>query len=66
MRADILIALTDDPNLCGGFCTWLTNGRREYLAGRYLAATWDVDELEAKKEEIVRGDLLKAQMGLAA
>lgn len=41
---------------------WLTKGRRKWLNGRYLSADWDVDELEAKKNEIVKGDKLKNRM----
>ena len=41
---------------------WLTKGQREWLNGRYLSATWDVGELEAREEEIVEGDKLKFRM----
>jgi NAD(P)-dependent dehydrogenase (short-subunit alcohol dehydrogenase family) len=54
--------LTDDPRLCGGWLTWLTKEKREWLSGRYLSINWDVEELEMKKEEIVRDDKLKFRM----
>ena len=54
--------LIDTPELCGGFLVWITKGQRSWLSGRYLSATWDVDELEARQEEIVRGDKLKMRM----
>jgi NAD(P)-dependent dehydrogenase (short-subunit alcohol dehydrogenase family) len=54
--------LLDDIGLCGGFLTWLTKDRREWLGGRYLNVGWDVDELEKKKDEIVREDKLKFRM----
>ncbi|KAI9738093.1 MAG: hypothetical protein M1818_005521 [Claussenomyces sp. TS43310] len=54
--------LVDTPDLCGGFIVWLTKGRRTWLNGRYLSATWDVDELEAMKDEIVEGNKLKVRM----
>lgn len=54
--------LQTDIGLPGGFCTWLTKEKREYLSGRYLSVHWDVDELEAKKDEIVNGDKLKFRM----
>jgi hypothetical protein len=41
---------------------WLTAGARTWLAGRYLAVTWDVEKLESMKEEIVSGDKLKVRM----
>ncbi|KAF2103945.1 NAD(P)-binding protein [Rhizodiscina lignyota] len=54
--------LGDDIGLCGGFLTWLTKERRDWLSGRYLRANWDVEELEKKKDEIVQGDKLKFRM----
>jgi len=54
--------LHTDIGLAGGFCTWLTKERREYLSGRYLSVHWDVEELEAKKDEIVKGDKLTFKM----
>ncbi|OAP65259.1 hypothetical protein AYL99_01231 [Fonsecaea erecta] len=56
--------LTEDIDLCGGWLTWLTRERREWLSGRYLAVTWDVDELEAMKDDIVREDKLKFRMAV--
>ena len=54
--------LNDDLSLCGGFLTWLTKERREWLNGRYLAVNWDVDELEKMKDEVTGKDLLKFRM----
>lgn len=54
--------MTEDPDLCGGWLTWLTRERREWLSGRYLSVLWDVDELEAMKDEIVSKDKLKFTM----
>ncbi|KAK3072449.1 hypothetical protein LTR53_006776 [Teratosphaeriaceae sp. CCFEE 6253] len=54
--------LVDDVGLCGGFLTWLTKERREWLSGRYLSVTWDVDELVARKDEIAQGDKLVFKM----
>lgn len=54
--------LTDDETLCGGFLTWLTSEKRPWLSGRYLSATWDVNELELKKDEIVNENKLVMRM----
>lgn len=54
-----IVDLTDDVNLCGAFCVWLSQERRMWLNGRLLSAKWDVDELMAEKERVVEGDLLK-------
>ncbi len=47
--------------LCGAFCVWITKQKEElqWLNGRFLSANWDVDELLAKKAEIVEKNLLK-------
>ena len=54
--------LHDSPGLCGAFLIWLVKEQREWLSGRYMSANWDVEELEAKKEEIIREDKLKFRM----
>ncbi|KAL1644978.1 hypothetical protein SLS58_004049 [Diplodia intermedia] len=56
--------LVDDPELCGHFLVWLTRvpGRFQWLNGRLVSATWDPDELLAKKDEIVAKDLLKFEV----
>ena len=56
------VALPDDPRLCGAFIVWLIKERRMWLSGRYLSSNWDVDELIAKKDEIVDNDKLKMRM----
>ena len=38
---------------------WLSREKRMWLNGRLVSATWDVDELVEKKDEIIAGDLLK-------
>ena len=52
----------DDVGLCGSFLLWLVKERREWLSGRYLSANWDVEELEAKRDIIVKKDQLKMRM----
>ncbi|KAF3904270.1 C-factor [Arthrobotrys entomopaga] len=54
--------LVDTPELAGDAMVWLGRERREWLSGRFVCVNWDVDELEAKKKEIVEGDLLKFRM----
>ncbi|KAL3457153.1 hypothetical protein BJX64DRAFT_25625 [Aspergillus heterothallicus] len=48
----------DTPELVGGVAVWLASGDRSFLSGRVLAANWDVEELEARKQEIVERNLL--------
>lgn len=52
----------DTPELAADTLVWLTKDRNEWLSGRLVVVTWDVDELEAKKEEIVKGDKLKVRL----
>lgn len=58
--------LVDHPELAGSMCVWLSRNScdQKWLGGRLLSANWDVDELVARKEEIVEKDLLKARMSL--
>lgn len=58
----ILDMLKDSVDLCGAFCTWLTKDDKSWLSGRLLCANWDVEELQARKEEIVEKDLLKLKL----
>ncbi|CAM1504641.1 Fc.00g022320.m01.CDS01 [Cosmosporella sp. VM-42] len=46
-------ALTETPKLAADTVVYLTEKRREWLAARYLSATWDMEELLSKKKEIV-------------
>ncbi len=55
-------ALPDSVDLCGSFIVWLVKEARPWLRGRYLSANWDVDELCAKQEEVVKNDKLKFKM----
>ena len=48
----------------GGFLVWLTSENRDWLKARYLSATWDVEELEGMKEDIVKEDKLKVRMAI--
>jgi NAD(P)-dependent dehydrogenase (short-subunit alcohol dehydrogenase family) len=50
--------LIDDPELAACFAVWLCSGKADWATGRYLSANWDVEELTALKDEILRDDLL--------
>lgn len=52
----------DSVHLCGAVLVWLVKEKREWLSGRYIDATWDVDELEGMKEDIVKNDKLKMRL----
>lgn len=58
MPQDMHAYLVDEPELAAGFAVWLCSGKADWAKGRYLSANWDVGELAALKDEIVRDDLL--------
>lgn len=41
---------------------FLTQEKREWLAGRYISCTWDMPQFLAKEAEIVEGDKLKVRL----
>lgn len=56
--------LVDDVAICGAWLVWLARQRKElqWLTGRLVSATWDTNELLARKEEILEKDLLKFEL----
>ncbi|KAI0818179.1 NAD(P)-binding protein [Xylaria sp. FL0064] len=54
----------EKPELTGDSMVWLAKERREWLSGRFVSVTWDMAELEQKREEIVSRDLLKLRLTL--
>ena len=61
---EFLPYLTDAVDLCGGFVVWLAKktDEMEWLNGRTVSATWDVDELLERKGSILSGNLLRWTM----
>lgn len=58
MPKDLHNLLSDSPDLVAGFIVWLSTGQADWAKGRYLSANWDVEELTALKDKILRDDLL--------
>ncbi|KAF2828058.1 oxidoreductase-like protein [Ophiobolus disseminans] len=56
--------LIDTPELAGDTLVWLSAERREWLGGRYVTAAWDMETLSGRKEDIIKGDLLKDRMAV--
>jgi NAD(P)-dependent dehydrogenase (short-subunit alcohol dehydrogenase family) len=61
---------SDTPELAGGYCLWMSTDKADFMIGRWgsydsvydlanVSVNWDVEELEAKKNEIESKDLLK-------
>ncbi|KAF5253103.1 hypothetical protein FANTH_1934 [Fusarium anthophilum] len=55
-------ALPHRPDIAGDTIAWLASERRHWLGGRYVSCPWDMEELIAKKDEIVKEDKLKLRM----
>ncbi|KAI9168045.1 Short chain dehydrogenase citE [Paramyrothecium foliicola] len=55
-------AVTETPKLAADTIVFLTEKRIEWLAARYISATWDMEEFLSKKEEIVSNDKLKVRL----
>jgi hypothetical protein len=67
MPKDLHQVLTDKPALAAGYAVWLTTPEADFLVGRYSSCGWDVNQLVAKKAEILKGGLLVAGVtGLTA
>lgn len=62
MPAEVHDQMTDTVRLPADTITFLTQQRQEWLAGRYVACSWDMPELLARKEEVVQGNKLKVRM----
>ncbi|KAK6437559.1 hypothetical protein LTR95_006243 [Oleoguttula sp. CCFEE 5521] len=54
--------LVDKPELAADSFVWLTAKRREWLAGRYVSVTWDMEEFEGMRGKVEEGDLLKVRL----
>nr|ANM86575.1 putative oxidoreductase [Cladonia uncialis subsp. uncialis]AUW31358.1 putative oxidoreductase [Cladonia uncialis subsp. uncialis] len=54
--------LSDKPELAADTMVFLTQEKRDWLAGRYLSCKWDMPEFLARQDEIVKGDKLKMRL----
>ena len=52
----------DTPELVGGTAVWLASEQAKFLSGKTISANWCVDELVARKEEIVKNGLLSIDL----
>jgi len=54
--------LKDTVELPAATILWLTRRNAEFLSGRYIQATWDLGEVLALKDEIIRDNLLVTKL----
>ncbi|KAI9810259.1 MAG: hypothetical protein M1827_006393 [Pycnora praestabilis] len=52
----------DTPELVGSTGVWLATEKAKFLSGKYISANWSVDDLMARKDEIISEG--KLSMGL--
>jgi hypothetical protein len=53
----------DTPALCAATILYLISGKADHLSGRYVASTWDLDEVERDwKEKIVSQEALVSKL----
>ncbi len=60
--ADLNTVFTESPELSGDRIVFLTRKKHDWLSGRYINCTWDMPQLFAKKDVIVKGDKLKVKL----
>jgi NAD(P)-dependent dehydrogenase (short-subunit alcohol dehydrogenase family) len=53
------VVLTDTPELAADTLVWLARERRDWLAGRFASVSWDMEELEQKKQDVLQRNLFK-------
>ncbi|KAI6880508.1 hypothetical protein KC360_g7209 [Hortaea werneckii] len=54
--------LIDKPELAAGTCVYLSLPRADFLMGRFVNCTWDMEELENYREKVESQDLLKSKV----
>ncbi|KAL3703315.1 hypothetical protein TMatcc_010504 [Talaromyces marneffei ATCC 18224] len=49
----------DTPELCGNTLAFLTSEKRPWVGGRFIHVTWDMPELIARSDTIVKENQLR-------
>ncbi|KAF2815864.1 NAD(P)-binding protein [Mytilinidion resinicola] len=62
LHPQVLHFCKDTVELPAGTAVYLASPHAQFLSGRYMSANWDVDDLEAKKDEIIEKNLLKMDL----
>ena len=51
-------------SIAGAFCVWICSPEAAFLKGRFVWAQWDVEEMKARKQEILDDpNLLNLSLG---
>ncbi|KAL8702065.1 MAG: hypothetical protein Q9201_004598 [Fulgogasparrea decipioides] len=59
---DLKHVVVETPELPADTLVYLTKEKREWLAGRYINCTWDMPQVMAMQDEIVKEDKLKVRL----
>ncbi|KAI1350463.1 hypothetical protein F5Y01DRAFT_285860 [Xylaria sp. FL0043] len=62
MPKDMWGILNDTLQLPAHTLVWLSKEHRLWLSGRFVSVNWDMEELEGKKEQIEKDNLLKFRL----
>ena len=54
--------LIDSPELPGASALYLSTDRADFLMGRFVSSTWDMEELEGLKDKVAKEDLLRTKV----
>ncbi|KAI0914347.1 hypothetical protein F4824DRAFT_457387 [Ustulina deusta] len=54
--------LNDEPALPAHTIVWMSKEHRLWLSGRFISVTWDMEELESKKNQVVEDNLFKFRL----
>ena len=52
------VGFIDEESLPADFFVWVSTPDAAFLNGKFVTANWDVEQLAARKDEIVGGDIL--------
>lgn len=58
--------LVDEAELPASFIVWLSTGQADWASGRFISVKWDVEEFLARKDEILRDDLMVNRLRIIA
>ncbi|KAI0129049.1 hypothetical protein BJ170DRAFT_669258 [Xylariales sp. AK1849] len=64
MPPDRLDILTDTAELAADTLVWLSRERHDWLSGRFVSVSWDMEQLEQKKQDILQRNLLKFRVAI--
>ncbi|KAK3113990.1 hypothetical protein LTR53_008127 [Teratosphaeriaceae sp. CCFEE 6253] len=59
---NLMRLMIDQPALPGATAVYLSTQRADFLMGRFVSSTWDMEQLEGVKERVLEEDLLRSRV----